>query len=126
MEDTRIYYSKVTETVTGNNSLEVLRNIYEYDPNNLKNITRIFGAQQSTGTSEHGIYRYIGSEAPSDRFRPRYFSSHTLESNWAAGNLLKKTVYKQENGTFVPVECVTNTYQKYNERYIPVSLFPGV
>ncbi|WP_068691269.1 RHS repeat protein [Culturomica massiliensis] len=123
VEDTRIYYSKVTETVTGNNSLEVLRNIYEYDPNNLKNITRIFGAQQSTGTSEHGIYRYIGSEAPSDRFRPRYFSSHTLESNWAAGNLLKKTVYKQENGTFVPVECVTNTYQKYNERYIPVSLF---
>ena len=123
VEDTRIYYSKVTETVTGNNSLEVLRNIYEYDPNNLKNITRIFAAQQSIGTSEHGFKRYIGAEAPSNRFRPRLFNKHTIESNWAAGNQLKKTVYKQENGTFVPVECVTNTYQKYNERYIPVSLF---
>lgn len=123
IEETRIYYGKVTETITGSYSSDVLRNVYEYDQNGLRNRVDNCFVRQSSGIGEHGSKRYIGAETPSPRFRLTLFDKYTVESNWAYDNLLKKTVYKYENGLFSPVEELVNTYNYYHMRDIQIALF---
>ncbi len=117
LEETRIYYGKVTENIRDAVTNETLKTVYEYDRNNFQNESG--SAQYFPGYQAD----QIGANCPLPRFRLNLFSDYPVEANWAYNTLLKKTTYKIENNVETPVEVITHHYQKYNIRQIQTGLF---
>lgn len=117
LEETKIYYGKVTETITGPQGGDTIKTVYEYDRDNFQN---------PSATPRYAPYEnpdQIGMESPLRRFQLNLITDYAEESNWAYNTLLKKTVYKRENGIETPAEVVTYQYKKYNVRELQVALF---
>lgn len=123
VEEVKIYYGKVTETITGSGGDDTIRTEYQYDTREFRNKTG--DATYAPLIEDGNIYtnRYVGNNAPDIRFSSLLLYDYILECNWANNNLLKKITYQTKNGSWIPVESITNTYQKYNLQQVQIGLF---
>lgn len=128
VENARIYYGRVTETVTGNNSADVIKTQYEYDRRYARNHYQPVYYPEISEEPGFNAVKYLGSgfAFPTLSWQQEYalkvIPGYFIESNWAYNNLLKRTVYKQEEGKFVPVEEEVNQYEKYDLKRLQVGL----
>ncbi len=98
-------YLQVEEYKIGKNNTDSLKTVYEFDNQGaLLNFTKTWlifpGAMWPLPYTIYTDLNVKNYNVP----------GYILDKKWAEGSLVTKTTYKNQNGTYIPVEKVTNQY----------------
>ena len=112
LENARVYYGRVSELTTGAGSGDTIRTDYEYNPRYGRNHFVYAGWPHVPSYPFEGSEdrRYLGSgfgcslASQCAPYKLQFIPGYFLESNWAYDKLIRRTMYKKENGIFKPGE----------------------
>lgn len=131
LENARVYYGRVSELTTGAGSGDTIRTDYEYNPRYGRNHFVYAGWPHVPSYPFEGSEdrRYLGSgfgcslASQCAPYKLQFIPGYFLESNWAYDKLIRRTMYKKENGIFKPVEIETHEYEKFDLKELQVGLY---
>ena len=131
LENTRIYYGAVEETVTGTDLDSPVRTRYEYDLSEAKIYSAPCGSPIGNDGYEADGVRILGfdfyttggnAQVMRDTFRPHATTYYFEECLGCEPMLSKKITYRQSGGEYVPHTTETHTYAVCDRRETKVGL----